>query len=362
MKICLYSPYVPKHFGGGEKYFFDVARTLAQDHKVTVALPRDIKTAEIKTQVAKYEEFFKRSLEKINFIKSPLYDGSRLEKLQWTRKFDRCIAVTDGSLFLSAAKKNILHIQVPFTESKNSFIERLKLSNWGVKNANSEFTRDVVQRAWRTHIDFVHYPAIDQACFQSVDQKEKIILSVGRFFRQLHSKRQDVLVQAFAQLKHLDAASMRGWKLVLVGNVEDHQFFTEVQQYAKSLPVEFYTDLNRKELLQWYKRASIYWHAAGYQVDEQQEPSKVEHFGISTAEAMASGCIPIVVGKGGQVEVLGEDLRGLQWQTIEECCFITQNIIKDKQDWPAWQTAIRQRASQFSETRFAQTLYEMINT
>ncbi|MBW7943843.1 glycosyltransferase family 4 protein [Patescibacteria group bacterium] len=360
MKICLYSPYVPKHFGGGEKYFFDVATILAQDHKVTVALPREIKPTEILEKVARYEDFFHRSLEKISFLPTPLHDGSVIEKLRWTRKFDCCIAVTDGSMFLSAAKKNILHIQVPYTHPQNGLGNRFKLRNWKIKNANSAFTKGIVERAWKTKIQFVHYPAIDQACFQAVDKKEKIILSVGRFFRQLHSKRQDILVQAFAQLLHQEPELMKGWKLVFIGSVEDQSFLTEVQQYAKSLPVEFYTRINRQELLTWYRRASLYWHAAGFEVNQDEHPEQVEHFGISTAEAMASGCIPVVVGKGGQVEVLGEQLQALEWQTIDDCCRITSNLLKQPGDWPAWQTAIKNQAAQFSESRFSQTLYEMI--
>lgn len=360
MKICLYSPYVPKHFGGGEKYFFDVATVLARDHKVTVAVHRDLKPTEILEKVARYEDFFHRSLEKVSFVPAPLHDGSILEKLRWTRKFDICIVVTDGSLFFSAARKNILHIQIPFTQPKRAFSEQLKLSNWRIKNANSLFTRGIVQRAWNTKIQFVHYPAIDQACFQAVDKKEKVILSVGRFFKQLHSKRQDVLVQAFAQLLHQQPQLTKGWKLVLVGTVEDESYFAEVQQFAKSLPVEFYTKLNRQELLSWYKKATFYWHAAGFEVDQDQHPEQVEHFGISTAEAMASGCIPVVVGKGGQVEVLGENLKSLEWQTVEECCYITSELMQQSSDWPAWQAAVRQQAGTFSESRFAQTLYEMI--
>lgn len=360
MKICLFSPYVPKHFGGGEKYFFDVATVLAKDHKVTVALPRDIKPTEILEKTALYEDFFHKSLEKISFVPSPLYDGSVIEKLRWTKKYDCCYVVTDGSFFLSAAKNNVLHIQIPFTTPIQGIVNRLKLQSWKVKNTNSLFTKSIVERAWNTKINFVHYPSIDQSCFQSVNKKEKIILSVGRFFKQLHSKRQDILVKAFAQLLHMDPTLTKGWKLVFIGGVEDETYFTEVQQFAKSLPIEFYTKLNRTELMSWYKRATFYWHAAGFDVKQDERPEQVEHFGISTAEAMASGCIPVVVGKGGQVEVLGEQLKMLQWQTVDECCQITLGIMQQPQDWSAWQDAVRSQAGQFSESRFSQTLYEMI--
>ncbi len=361
MKICLYSPYVPKHFGGGEKYFFDVARTLAKEHRVQVVLPASCKTIEIVGYVKDYEHFLQRSLKDITFIPGPLYPGSSaLKKFLWTRKFDLCIAVTDGSMFFSGAKKNILHIQIPFTNKLATLSERLKLNNWSIRNTNSLFTKQIVEKSWRTKIQYVHYPAIDQACFQPTDHKEKIILSVGRFFRQLHTKRQDILVQAFAQLKDQQPELLKGWKLVLVGGVEDESYLKEVKQFAKGLPVQFYHQLSRKELLQLYSKAIIYWHAAGYQVDQEKHPEQVEHFGISTAEAMASGCIPIVVGKGGQLEVVGEDFKDFQWQSIEECCHITTHVLQYPNFWPDWQRMARQQVQDFSEARFCQTLYEMI--
>lgn len=362
MKICLYSPYIPKHFGGGEKYLLDVATQLSRKHKVVVAVPSGYRPDELTQVIDQYRHFFARSLDKVSFLPAPILSGKVWQKLAWTKQFDVCYAVTDGSLFFSAAKKNILHIQVPFQHPLHSPIDRLKLANWPVRTSNSDFTRQVVEHAWRTKIQYVHYPAIDQSCFQPILHKQKVIVNVGRFFRQLHSKRQDILVQAFAQLRHHQPTLSKGWKLVLIGGVEDQTYFQEVQQFAKSLPVEFYTQLSRTEVLKWYQKASIYWHAAGYQVDAAQHPERVEHFGISTAEAMASGCIPIVVGQGGQREVLGDQLTQLQWQTVDECIQLTTEILHQESDWPAWQAAAQQQARHFSEARFSRLLYEMIES
>src|SRR5579859_6870882 len=139
MKICLYSPYVPKHVGGGEKYFFDVAKVLADEgHDVSVGVHEtDFDPVKIR---AKYEKFLNYSLSAVQFISTPIGTSANfLQKLFWTKLFDVFYYATDGSLFFSLAKKNIVHIQIPFTKPKNGLVERLKLWNWRVKNTNSGF-------------------------------------------------------------------------------------------------------------------------------------------------------------------------------------------------------------------------------
>jgi glycosyltransferase involved in cell wall biosynthesis len=343
MKILLVSPYLPKHFGGGEKYIFDVAKTLAENgHQVMMAIPNLSKIDENPEKIKKnYEDFLSYSLEEISFIDSQLTaDYSFLQKLFWTRKFDLIYYQTDGSLFFSLAKKNILHIQVPLILDKSSLIERLKLKNWQIKNTNSEFTKAVIEKTWQTKIDFVHHPAVDLDKFNA-KKKEKIILNVGRFFRHLHSKRQDVLIEIFKEMLEKYPKETQGWKLVLVGKVEDQEYFTEIKKASKSLPIEIKENLDNQKLIDLYEKASIYWHATGYDIDLDKQPEKAEHFGISTVEAMAAEAIPVVINKGGQQEILGEQLKLLLWNSKEE--------------------AIEKRSQQFSKEKFKEVLLTMIN-
>lgn len=362
MKICLYSPYIPKHAGGGEKYMFDVATSLAKKHAVSIAVPQQY--AGDASIVKKYELFLNRSLDNISFVPSPLGSTANfLQKLFWTRQFDVMYYLTDGSLFVSLAKKNILHIQFPLRLDKSSFVERFKLSKWQVKNTNSEFTKKVIEESWMTKIDLVHHPLVDVAEINhaaAVVKKEKIILSVGRFFRQLHSKRQDILLDIFRQLVTKYPAATKGWKLVFIGTVEDQEYFSQIKRKKRNLPIKFYHDLDRKKLLEWYGKASIYWHAAGFEVDPEKHPEKVEHFGISTAEAMAAGCVPIVHGKGGQLEVMGAELTDLLWSTQEECLAKTKEIMTDLELRKNYQKTAQKRAQVFNKDIFEQKLFEMI--
>ena len=59
MKIVFYSPYLPEHFGGGEKYLLDTALVYAAKHKVFIALSADkvkVPLAEIKILVIDWPE------------------------------------------------------------------------------------------------------------------------------------------------------------------------------------------------------------------------------------------------------------------------------------------------------------------
>jgi len=362
MKIVFFSPYLPKHFGGGEKYLLDCAVIMAQaGHEVYVACARQTPiSATEATQIKQaYQDFFHIDLSSVQLIHTPLFTLAKwYQKLWWTRQFDCLYYQTDGSLFFSLAAKNILHIQVPFTSKKSNWLERLKLRNYQVKNTNSHFTKQQIEKSWQTKIDFVHQPYVDVQEFDKQNvTKENIILSVGRFFCQLHSKRQDILVEMFAAL-HKQLPS--DWRLVLVGQSEDEEFAKRVHQLAKDLPINFIHQADRNQLIEYYQKASIYWHAAGYEINEEVNPEKVEHFGISTLEAMAAKAIPVVINKGGQKEILSPELESCLWNSKEECLQKTLSLVKDEQAREKLSTLAKQKSLEFSKDKFAKILIKMI--
>jgi glycosyltransferase involved in cell wall biosynthesis len=284
--------------------------------------------------------------------------------LLWTAQFDVLYYQTDGSLFFSLANKNILHIQVPLPLNKSSYLERIKLANWQVKNTNSIFTKKYIERFWRTKIDYVHQPYVDgQEIIRDANKtnKQKIILSVGRFFCQLHSKRQDVLVKFFKDLVALDGKTLTDWSLILIGKKEDEDFAKKIAKSIKNFKIKIIHDANRQQLIKYYQQASIYWHTAGYEVDENQAPEKVEHFGISTLEAMAAAVVPVVINKGGQKEIMGKELTWCLWNDEEECLAKTLELIKNETKRESLAQIAKERSQIFSKAKFKNILLEMIN-
>lgn len=367
MRLCLYSPYLPDHIGGGEKYLFDVALTaldLGYQPVVAVSQKKDLTQAQVEHIRKKYEQFLGKSLDQVQFVASPLgTKASFLKKMFWTKQFEALFYLTDGSLFFSLAGKNILHIQVPLKIDKSSWKDKLKKKNWHQVCTNSEFTKQVVETAWPIEVDQVLQPMVDVEPLikqTKLKQKKKIILHVGRFFKQLHSKRQDVLVDNFRRLRKKYPKETKDWQLVLIGSIEDPDYAQQVAAQVKTLPVKIIHQVSRKELLDWYQKASIYWHATGYRVNDQDEPQKVEHFGISTVEAMAAGAAPIVIGKGGQLEVVGSQLEKFTWLTKRDCVKNTIKLIRKPDLRLELQKKAQKRARQFGPSRFKAKLKSML--
>lgn len=262
-----------------------------------------------------------------------------------TRPYDLVIYLSDGSIPLLGGGRNILHMQVPFhgvggrswkNQLKNHFIHAVIV--------NSQFTKKIVDQEFgiRSH---VVYPAVSPV--ERVGEKEKIILSVGRFEPSLNTKHQDVLIEAFKLL----SPTLPDWKLVLAGGSSNEMWLNKLQSAARSLPIEFVPNVSHSDLSALYAKSSIYWLAAGYGVDENKNPELTEHFGISTVEAISAGCIPLVVPYGGQREIVSDPQ--FHWETAEELVQKTASLINQ----PVMPTV---DISRYSLDNFRQELQKII--
>ena len=179
MKIALYSPYLPDHFGGGEKYLLDTALIYAQKHEVSVAVCQARAAEDLAGMRRRYENFLGQDLSSLHFVATPLgCSGLRWHKLSWTGRFDCLYYVTDGSAFWSLAGRNIMHIQIPLTLRAKKGWEKRKFDRFRVINTNSVFTKRVVEKYWGVKVNLVCQPSIDVEELGRVQlPKEKIILN-----------------------------------------------------------------------------------------------------------------------------------------------------------------------------------------
>jgi glycosyltransferase involved in cell wall biosynthesis len=181
---------------------------------------------------------------------------------------------------------------------------------------------------------------------------------VGRFSPY---KNQLEMVGAFRQLGELHAA---GWQYSTVGAVEEaHRegklYYDAVSSMASDFPVHALANMELPKLRALYQQSKIFWHAAGYAHDEERTPHVMEHFGIVTVEAMAAGCVPIVINKGGQPEIVEHGVSGFLWNTLEELKGYTSLLARDDQLRQTMAEAARRRADLFSHAMYVKRFYEL---
>lgn len=356
MKIAIYSPYLDT-FGGGERYILTIAEYLSVDYSVDLLFDKHLETLGKNELRKKLSNQLSLDLSRVNLVTAPLGKGSNfLNRLFFLKRYDVLFYLTDGSIFYSTAKKNIIHFQVPFNNIvAKSWWGKVKLVSWNLAIFNSEFTKKIVQRNWPID-SLVIYPPVDTNSFKLL-KKEKIILSVGRFFDFLHSKKQEILVEAF---KKMVDGGLRGWKLQLAGgtNESGREYLDRIKALAKGFPIEFYPDVSFADLKKLYGHASIYWHAAGL---GEEEPTKMEHFGITVVEAMSAGCVPIVISKGGLPEIVVNKKNGYLFETTQELQKLTLDLISDQKLMRSLSQKASIRSKMFSKEEFNQKIVKIVS-
>ncbi len=208
------------------------------------------------------------------------------------------------------------------------------LQDYDTLLAISTFTQRWVRQRWGRD-SLVLPPPVDTDRFRPPPRHEKrqIVLSVGRFFAAQggHNKKHIELLQTFRQMCDRGLVPV-GWEFHLAGRVhrelpEHVAYFEHVQRLAEGYPVRILADLPYDRLVEEYRLASIFWHAAGWGEDDNLNPERFEHFGITTCEAMSAGCIPVVIGKAGQAEIVTDGVNGHTFLTAEELVRKTHGLM-----------------------------------
>lgn len=338
-KAVIVSPYLA-HLGGGERYMLEAARVIescgyelyfAWDNLAQInSLCQQLGISLTSPQIDK------------NIL--PYYFGNTFKMYQATRNYDLVFYMSDGSIPLLGGVNNILHMQIPYHDvGGRGLWTQLKLKRISKVVVNSSFTKKFVDHEYKLNSALVYPPYTPI----KPGKKQKIILSVGRFDKSKNIKKQDLLIEAFRLL----SSQIPGWKLVLAGGSSDPEWEQELIKQAQGLPIEFYFNITYDKLCQLYAKSFIYWHAAGYGVDEKKHPELVEHFGISTVEAISAGCIPLVVGKGGQIEIVKDS--HYHWEVVQELIDKTLHFIKDK-------PVPRIDLSRFDISRFENSIKDLV--
>jgi alpha-1,2-mannosyltransferase len=200
--------------------------------------------------------------------------------------------------------------------------------------ANSYFTAKATADAWGV-IPEVLYPPIPSAMFDEsnvlLEPRENLVVTLARFGQ----GKEVELIPKIASLTD------KNIKYLMIGLAHDPKVIKDVEIKIRQLQLEdrvtILTNASRQEIKSKLSRAKVYLHT-----------KKDEHFGISIAEAMAMGCLPVVHNSGGAPEFVPDQYR---YNEMYEAAAIVENAVH------SWNSEKAQKmmeiAVRFSETNFS---------
>ena len=312
----LYTPY-PLYPGGGERYMLTIAQAASQHYRTVIVTPEHYSTYRFRT-IAQELDLNLAAVEPL-----PLADITKVANC------DLFIAMGNQVFppVRAIGRRRIFVCQFPLPMHVNHIS-----AAWGLLGdydqvfVYSGFCADQFRQRAEAICERVPPIAVLPPPVPSYGSPRRLqrepgsILSVGRFTREGHCKRQDTMIDAFRLL--LDASGRADLKLHLVGTVppdaESREYLRELREQAQDLPVHFHLNPPPAALRDFYQHASLYWHATGYMVWEKFFPERLEHFGISVIEAMSAGTLPLVCANGGPAEIVADGKTGFHWRSEVE--------------------------------------------
>jgi len=308
MRAAIHNPYLDT-LGGGERYTVSFAKTLID---LGWQVDMEWKSESISKVL---ENRFGIDLTGVNFVPD-VKRGDGYDLTFW---------VSDGSIPVLRSRKNFLHFQIPFHHvGGNSLLNKMKLFKVDKIICNSEFTKKIIDREYGVE-SIVIYPPIDTSQIRP-KRKENIILNVARFSGLLQNKGHEILVRAF---KKIFDSGGRNWKLVIVGGSEVGvtDQINKLEELSQDYPIEIKKNLDFRSLKELYGISKIFWSASGFGEDEEKNPEKVEHFGMTAVESMAAGAIPLLFSAGGFKEIIEPDINGYLWESTSSLILKSKKIM-----------------------------------
>ncbi|MBA4336714.1 glycosyl transferase family 2 [bacterium] len=365
--VCLYDHAL--HFiGGGQKYGCTIAESLRKDYDVTFVCNKPV-------TVKQLEKWYDLNL-----------DGCSLKKIELPiNKKDSLInpslansnsrnpfapvedEVLQHDIFINVnmvphvnalALKNIFICHFPDSPRANFFY----VQNYKSIVTNSKYTTGWLEKKWQLKANKIIYPPVDMKYLGQV-KKENIILSVSRF-EEGGSKKQMEMINAFWEMCKKYPGKMSGWKLFLAGgSTNDSKYVKRLKLFIKShdVPVEIKENIGNSELKKLYATAKIFWHACGLNVDPSKNPNLIEHFGMTTVEAMQNGCAPIVIDGGGQKEIVEHGKNGFKFKNEKQLKKFTLNLVENEKLLEKIGKSAVERSKDFSKNIFQKSFKELID-
>jgi glycosyltransferase involved in cell wall biosynthesis len=162
-------------------------------------------------------------------------------------------------------------------------------------------------------------------------KKRNGIVLLGRFFSGRQSKGHIAAIHLFQQIR---SSLPEDTVLHFVGNLmPGHvEYLEELKELAADLPVQFHVSATPQVLKEVMTSSLVQWHMTGAETNTTADPASEEHFGISIAEGMGFGTIPVLLDRGGVSDIVQHGLNGFLGATVDDVGQLTIEVFHASSD------------------------------
>lgn len=344
--------------GGGERSSLDYASALralgfriilATDHRIEMNLEEITKPFGIEFDESHWK------LEQYPGIEA-------LQREIQEKKISVFVNHTYGSWVKNYALLGIYCVMFPHDFGRENTFEREEIANIRTYNrihCNSKFTEQYVHQFWAADLPTkVFVPPISKSHTYGLkskfEDKEKIILNIGRFNVFGHEKHQLKAIETFVDgCKRGDFDPL--WKLLVIGRVnegrETHKYVEECRKTAKGYNIEIIVDASFEYIIEAYQRASYLWQFTGYGLEFGEKPDQCEHLGLVVLDCFSYGVLPLVYQRGGAALLLKHGEDGFVFRDSEDLLMTMKMLISEHGSF-IHRRRFRRSQERFEEFRF----------
>ncbi len=217
-------------------------------------------------------------------------------------------------------------------------------SKYGLTITLSNFCKERIEEFYYPLKNKIHviYPPVNiEAFWDDKKNRGKQVISSGIFNPIKDQMSQIKIAEAFPHIKFFITG--------FISNKLEKKYYNECLSYIAKhdiTNVGLIPNISQPYLKKLLNKSKYFIHTR-----------KNEHFGISIAEAIAAGCIPLVHNSGGQKEIA--PLDELRFDSIDEAIEKFKTI--SNSDENKYRNYLQNHILQFSEEKFAKSISSLIH-
>ncbi|KAL4444085.1 hypothetical protein ABPG75_011822 [Micractinium tetrahymenae] len=348
-RAAVYTPYNIV-FGGGERYLLTVVQVMQEMGYLVDVLVRTHNLCSSTDQLLRVASGLRVQLKPdMVALRQVEVKGTHIQAPQEGYSLFMLLGNEKLPTFAGIGHVNFYMCQFPFDLNRAPLPGTTKaLSTYDYVLLNSEYTDRWYNQAVRTHLEaalhmrgagpqvvVLHppvepFPAKSQLLVEGpdgekVEPRREHIMLLGRFFRGRQSKGHYAAIEIFESVL---PSLPPNTQLHLVGNMMPghKEYVDKLRQRAGRLPVHFHIGVTPQKIEEVMHSSLVQWHLTGIGLEVAEDPASEEHFGISIAEGMSAGVIPVVLNRGGVTDIVRHGVTGYLAQSAQEIGETTKEV------------------------------------